>query len=132
MVLVCRSIFCDFGENFLVVDKSEEQLSSCFIQHITKAEEGVVFCYTDTRHNLEDGDFVSFSEVGGMKALNSYKPQEIKVLTPYSFSICDTSKLPAYTGGGIATEYKIPPFTIHFVSSCKAFITINYCNCVIW
>ena len=112
---MCRSLFCDFGKDFVVVDKNGEQPTSCLVQHISRDTEGVVLCNEDTRHDLETGDFVTFSEVAGMSALNEFKPQEVTVLTPYSFSIGDTLQLPEYTGGGIVTEFKAP-VTLQFVS----------------
>ncbi|MBO8619789.1 hypothetical protein INO80_14155, partial [Staphylococcus aureus] len=53
-------------------------------------------------------DFVSFSEVQGMIQLNGCQPMEIKVLGPYTFSICDTSNFSDYIRGGIVSQVKVP------------------------
>lgn len=42
--------------------------------------EGVVTCLDETRHGLEDGDFVTFTEVKGMDGLNNSAPRKVKVL----------------------------------------------------
>lgn len=56
-------VFCDFGPNFKVVDVTGENPVSAMIADITHEHEGVVTCLDDTRHGLEDGDYVTFSEV---------------------------------------------------------------------
>ena len=71
----------------------------------------------ETRHGLEDGDFVTFSEVQGMTELNGCEPRKITVKGPYTFSIGDTSGLGDYKSGGIFTQVKMPKI-IPFVSSC--------------
>lgn len=40
---------------------------------------GVVTCIDDTRHGMEDGDHITFSEVEGMTELNGCSPIKIKV-----------------------------------------------------
>ena len=37
-------------------------------------------CLEETRHGLEDGDFVTFTEIKGMVELNNCKPRKVKVL----------------------------------------------------
>lgn len=37
-------------------------------------------CLDETRHGLEDGDFVTFTEVKGMDGLNNSAPRKVKVL----------------------------------------------------
>lgn len=39
----------------------------------------MVTCLDESRHGLEDGDYVTFSEVQGMTELNGCKPVKIKV-----------------------------------------------------
>ena len=72
-------------------------------------------CLEETRHGLEDGDFVTFSEVKGMEVLNGCEPRKITVKGPYTFSIGDTSDLGDYVSGGIFTQVKMPKI-INFVS----------------
>lgn len=71
-------------------------------------------CLEETRHGLEDGDFVTFSEIKGMEELNGCEPLKISVKGPYTFSIGDTSKLSPYISGGIFTQVKMPKI-INFV-----------------
>lgn len=75
----CRHIFCDFGEEFTVYDTTGENPLSNMIASISKDKEGVVTCLDETRHGMESGDFVTFTEVVGMTEINEAKPREIKV-----------------------------------------------------
>ena len=74
-----------------------------------------MFTLDKARHNLETGDFVTFSEIKGMTDLNSCEPREVKVLGPDRFSIGNTSKMGDYVRGGIVTQVK-KPTTVEFVS----------------
>ena len=56
-------IFCDFGKEFTVVDKNGAQPVTAMIAGITKDVESVVTCLDESRHGLEDGDYVTFTEV---------------------------------------------------------------------
>lgn len=85
------------------------------IASVTKDEQGIVTCLDETRHGMEDGDYVTFSEVQGMTELNACEPRKIKVLGPYTFSIGDTTALSNYIRGGITLQVKMPK-TIQFVS----------------
>lgn len=101
-------VFCDFGNAFTVVDTNGEPTVSAMIADITNDKEGVVTCIDDTRHGMEDGDYVTFSEVQGMTELNNCEPLKIKVLGPYTFSIGDTTGFSKYERGGIAIQVKMP------------------------
>ena len=72
-------------------------------------------CLDETRHGLEDGDFVTFREVQGMEELNDCEPRKVSVKGPYTFSIGDTTGLSEYKTGGIFTQVKMPKI-IDFVS----------------
>ncbi|OLY85617.1 Ubiquitin-activating enzyme E1 1 [Smittium mucronatum] len=98
------SVFNDFGDNFFVEDPTGESSLSGIVASIDNDVNGIVTCLDETRHGLEDGDYVTFSEVKGMESLNGCDPIKIKVWGPYSFSIGDTSKMDKYTGGGIFTQ----------------------------
>ena len=85
-------------------------------------------CLDETRHGLEDGDFVTFREVQGMEELNGCEPRKVSVKGPYTFSIGDTTGLSEYKTGGIFTQVKMPKI-IDFVSFgigllCDALLTI--------
>ena len=101
-------VFCDFGENFIVVDTNGEPPVSAMVASISRDSQGVVACLDDTRHGMEDGDYVTFSEIQGMTELNGCAPRKIKVLGPYTFSIGDTSEFTEYERGGIVTQVKMP------------------------
>ncbi|XP_071816055.1 ubiquitin-like modifier-activating enzyme 1 isoform X2 [Apostichopus japonicus] len=101
-------IFCDFGDEFTVYDKTGEQPLSAMISAISKEAEGIVTCLDESRHGFESGDYVTFSEVQGMTELNSCEPRKIKVIGPYTFSVGDTTGLSDYKRGGIVTQVNMP------------------------
>lgn len=74
----------------------------------------MVTCLDETRHGLEDGDFVTFAEVKGMEGLNACEPRKISVKGPYTFTIGDTTGLENYVSGGIFTQVKMPKI-VNFV-----------------
>lgn len=101
-------IFNDFGKNFTVGDPNGEEPISGIVADID--EDGLVSALDETRHGLEDGDFVTFTEVKGMDGLNNSAPRKVIVKGPYTFSIGDVSDLGSYQGGGIFTQVKMPKF----------------------
>ncbi|GLB33533.1 putative ubiquitin activating enzyme [Lyophyllum shimeji] len=102
------SAFNDFGPKFTCVDPTGEQPLTGMIVSVEKDQEGLVTCLDETRHGLEDGDFVTFSEVQGMTELNGCEPRKVTVKGPYTFSIGDTSSFGTYKTGGIFTQIKMP------------------------
>lgn len=68
----------------------------------------MVSALDETRHGLEDGNFVTFTEVKGMEKLNNSEPRKITVKGPFTFSIGDVSGLGQYQRGGLYTQVKMP------------------------
>uniref|UniRef100_A0A1X7VSA6 E1 ubiquitin-activating enzyme n=1 Tax=Amphimedon queenslandica TaxID=400682 RepID=A0A1X7VSA6_AMPQE len=101
-------VFCDFGKGFVVSDSDGENPVCVLVSSITKEEEGVVTCSDETRHNLMDGDYVTFNEIQGMVELNGCLGRKIKVIDSYSFSIGDTRSFSDYVRGGVAIQVKTP------------------------
>lgn len=101
-------MFNDFGKNFTVGDATGEEPVSGIVAAID--EEGLVSALDETRHGLEDGDYVTFSEIKGMEALNNADPRKVTVKGPYTFSIGDVSGLGTYHSGGLYTQVKMPKF----------------------
>ncbi|XP_014675916.1 PREDICTED: ubiquitin-like modifier-activating enzyme 6 [Priapulus caudatus] len=110
------SIFCDFGDEFEVIDKNGEEPKEVFVANISKGKSGLVTCLENGMHGFESGNIVTFKEVGGMEKVNG-KQFVINVASPYSFSIGDTAGdvFQPYTTGGIAVEVKVPQ-TVKFRS----------------
>ncbi|XP_043227198.1 ubiquitin-like modifier-activating enzyme 1 isoform X2 [Amphibalanus amphitrite] len=104
-------VFCDFGAEFTVRDATGESAQTAMVAGITR--DGTVTCLDETRHGLEDGDLVTFSEVKGMTELNDAKPIKIKVTGPYTFSIGSTEAYSEYVSGGLVTQVK-QPVTVQF------------------
>lgn len=86
-------------------------------------EEGIVTTLDETRHGLEDGDYVTFSEIKGMEGLNGCEPRKIAVKGPYTFSIGDVSGLGSYREGGLFAQVKMPKLLdfVRYLSFSLAF-----------
>jgi ubiquitin-activating enzyme E1 len=78
-------IFVDLGPVFRVEDTDGEPPVSFMVGGVSSAAPGVVATLEDVRHNLEDGAWVTFSEVEGMTQLNGSAPRQIKSTGPYTF-----------------------------------------------
>ena len=74
-------VFTDFGQQFTVVDTTGEDLVSGIISDIDP--DGLVTALDETRHGLEDGDYVTFSEIEGLEALNNTSPRRVVVKGMY-------------------------------------------------
>ncbi|KAG1727248.1 hypothetical protein EDD22DRAFT_1016752 [Suillus occidentalis] len=90
------SVLNDFGPRFTCVDHAREQCLTGMIVSVEKDKEGLVTCLDESRHGLEDGNFVTFTEVQGMTDLNGCNPRKVIVKGPYTFAIGDTSDLGEY------------------------------------
>lgn len=99
------TVFTDFGKNFACVDPTGENPVGGIVASIDS--DGLVTVLDETRHGLEDGDFVTFSEIEGMDGLNGCDPRKISVKGPYTFSIGDVSGLGEYKRGGLYTQVKM-------------------------
>uniref|UniRef100_A0A8B9CCT3 E1 ubiquitin-activating enzyme n=1 Tax=Anser brachyrhynchus TaxID=132585 RepID=A0A8B9CCT3_9AVES len=104
---ICSRLFCDFGDEFEVLDTTGEEPKEIFISNITQSNPGIVTCLENRPHRLETGQFLTFREVNGMSCLNG-STHQITVVSPYSFSIGDTSDMEPYLHGGIAVQVKTP------------------------
>ena len=72
----------------------------------------------ETRHGLEDGDYITFSEVKGMELLNGCEPRKISVKGPYTFSIGDVAGLGTYKEGGLYSQVKMPKLLDFVGAAC--------------
>ena len=100
------SIFTDFGDNFAVADATGENPMTGIVADIDA--DGLVSALDETKHGLEDGDFVTFTELQGLEKLNGAEPRKVTVKGPYTFSIGDISALGQYKRGGLYTQVKMP------------------------
>ena len=106
--------FVDFGEAHMVFDKDGEECLSTIITSISNDVKSIVTVNDDKRHGFQDGDWITFHEVEGMTEVND-KKFKIKVISPYSFSIGDTTQFGRYTRQGLAEQVKVP-FPVKFTS----------------
>lgn len=93
-------VFCDFGDEFVVVDTNGEEPLSSMIASVSSDNPGLVTVLDEGRHGLEDGDYVTFAEVKGMEALNASEPRPVVVKGPYTFTIEDTTGYSSTPGTG--------------------------------
>ena len=99
--------FVDFGDHHRIFDATGEECKAVHIAGITQEERGLVCLHEEKRHNLNDGDTVSFREVRGMTEING-KEFKVEIKSPHSFLIGDTRGFIPYETGGIANEIKVP------------------------
>lgn len=111
--------FVDFGDAHMVFDKDGEECLSTIITSISNDAKSVVTVNDDKRHGFQDGDWVTFREVEGMTEVND-KKFKINVISPFSFSIGDTTAFSKYTRQGIAEQVKVP-YPVKFKSLADAF-----------
>ena len=71
------AVFTDFGKGFTVLDPTGEDPVGGIVAGIDA--EGLVTALDETRHGLEDGDHVTFSELEGMEGLNGSEPRKVTV-----------------------------------------------------
>ncbi|ETN83338.1 ubiquitin-activating enzyme E1 [Necator americanus] len=116
-------IFADLGNSFRIDDPNGEQIKEFLIEYVD-AETGDVTTLENQMHGLEDGDYVTFSEVKGMTELNGCAPLKITVkkdaeinfayLEPHVFNIGEAAKnLSQYEEGGRVKQVKVPTFVSH-------------------
>lgn len=104
------TVFADLGTNFTCKDTNGEPPMDGIVVSVTQDKEGLVTTIDEKRHGLQDGDFVTFSEVQGMTELNGIEPRRVTVKGPYTFTIGDTSSIGQYKGGGLFKQVKMPEF----------------------
>mmetsp|Transcript_26964 Transcript_26964/g.56933 ORF Transcript_26964/g.56933 Transcript_26964/m.56933 type:complete len:1065 (+) Transcript_26964:440-3634(+) len=111
---VFGSIFCDFGESFVVSDKDGENPATSQVENILTSNPAVVKVLEDQgRHGLETGDHVTFSKVKGLDGLlssDSNATHEVKVTGPFTFELpgVDASACSEPATQGYITQVKTP------------------------
>ncbi|SCU92951.1 LADA_0G00518g1_1 [Lachancea dasiensis] len=100
------SVFTDFGDEFTVIDPTGEEPLSGIVSDIEP--DGTVTMLDDNRHNLEDGNYVKFSEIEGLEKLNDGSVYKVEVLGPFAFRIGSVKELGTYEKGGVFTQVKMP------------------------
>ncbi|KAH9257809.1 hypothetical protein BASA81_003827 [Batrachochytrium salamandrivorans] len=108
--LVCWA-FCDFGAKFTTTDVNGEEPLSRLVSSLVCKDAGVVHVIVpdDSRHGLEEGDHVIFSELGSKKLATKLPGKVTKVNGPYTFE-CQTSELAVgfESNSGTLTQVKVP------------------------
>lgn len=114
------SAFADFGDAFLVSDTDGEQPHTAIVAGVTAGEKTLVSCVDDERLELEDGDYVLFTEVKGMGELNDGVPRRVSGVKAHSFMLEeDTRGYAPYLQGGMVVQVKQPK-TVAFKSLADA------------
>ena len=106
---VFGSVFCDFGDEFVVSDVDGENVATSMVAHISNDNPAVVTVLEENRHKLQTGDRIHLSEMFGPMDILNGREFTVNVKDPYSFEIdCDGTVLGAYVRGGFVTEVKRP------------------------
>ncbi|XP_072016997.1 ubiquitin-like modifier-activating enzyme 6 [Amphiura filiformis] len=102
-------VFCDFGDEFTIIDPDGFDPISFPIESITKSNESQVTALDRHVHGFKDGDHITFKGVKGMNALNG-TTRQVKVDSPTVLNIGDLSgdEYQPYISGGSVTEVKMP------------------------
>jgi len=101
--------FIDFGYNFKVLEKSNNEPKKYIVNSITNANPGIVNLYDSIdRTDLKNDDYIIFKEIEGMNELNNTSPIKIKIIDDHNIEINDTSKFSNYIFGGIMTKVNKP------------------------
>ena len=94
--------FVDFGDNFKIYEKDNEEPKKFIINSITKGKPGIVTLVNPiNRVFLKDKDYVTFQDINGMTELNNCSPIQIKIIDKYKIEIPDTSNFSNYISSGI-------------------------------
>jgi ubiquitin-activating enzyme E1 len=105
---LCGFTFVDFCDEFIVDDENGEEVSHYVVTGVSKNCPGIVTVDHSKPLSLSHGDYVTFKEILGMTELNESPPRPVRVLSPYTFTIEDTSKFADYVAGGIVDQVKVP------------------------
>lgn len=112
---VFGSVFCDFGDEFVVSDRDGEQPISCMVASVSNTVPPLVTVSDDSRHGLETGDYVTFREIPGFPFLNGCEARKVTVTGPFTFTLDlldDKDKERFENGhpssGGYVTQVKQP------------------------
>ncbi|PNH08804.1 Ubiquitin-activating enzyme E1 2 [Tetrabaena socialis] len=104
---VFARVFTDFGPAFTVYDVNGEEPHAGIVASVSSGCPAMVTCVEDERLEFQDGELVSFSEVSGMRQLNTQGPFKVKNCKAHSFELdVDTSGWGEYTRGGIVVQAK--------------------------
>ncbi|CBY37627.1 unnamed protein product [Oikopleura dioica] len=80
-------VFCDFGASHTVVDKDGAEPKQVLISSVVRdGDSFTVSCHDEVRHELETGEYVSFTEIQGLDGLLN-RDFEIRVTGPFGFTI---------------------------------------------
>ncbi|TKR73072.1 hypothetical protein L596_020427 [Steinernema carpocapsae] len=98
----------DAGKQFQIDDKNGEQCQEFLIEYVDKSS-GDITTFDKSPHNLEDGDYITFTEVKGMTELNGCQPLKVTVKKPDVFTVGEAIKsFTDYEGGGRGKQVKMP------------------------
>ncbi|GLJ26570.1 hypothetical protein SUGI_0515000 [Cryptomeria japonica] len=124
---VFASVFCDFGDHFLVRDDTGTTPFNVVIESITQDFPATVTVVEEQRHGLQDRDAVVFHGIRGMEELNRSLPVAVNVTGSHSFTILvDTRQFGRYTSGGYFHKVKASK-TVKFLPLEEALVAPQFC-----
>ena len=107
-------LFCDFGDNFKVVDEDGESPRRTLVRSIEPNDDSfVVHCEDGEKHDVSKGDIIQFTTKEGDEVSCFWEVE--KVVTPFLFSCCnvgneiyDLKSLESSTITRIKQPHKVP------------------------
>lgn len=124
---VFGSVFCDFGDAFVVSDPDGEPPFTSTVASVLPVAETTLLVTVpdDRRHQLATGDLVTFRDVPGLAHLDGAAPLPVTVTGPYTFTI-PSSRSPSHLdllgSGGVVEQVKSPR-TLRFLPLAHALAT---------
>ena len=104
-------IFSDFGNEHTIYDYDGENPKKYIIKDITNEDKGKIILVEERDNNftLDEGDYILFQNIKGMKELNNNKPRKILNIENNVIYIDENTKnYHKFEGNGDIIEYKFP------------------------
>lgn len=94
-------VFCDFGPAFHVQDVDDNPAAVSQIENVLLENPAVIKVLEDQgRHELQDGDCVTFNRLIGVPGIEQGKEYKVKVTGPFTFEMPDLDLSANVTGDG--------------------------------
>lgn len=85
---LAAKLFCDFGESHTVMDRDGAEPKSVLISSVVReGDQFLVTCHDETRHDLESGDWVKFTEIQEFENFLERDFKIAKITGPFAFVI---------------------------------------------
>lgn len=112
-------IFCDFGKGHLISDADGQQPHTVVVDGVSRDEQAVVFVDASKSGRVEQGEYIKFRDVTGMKELEGIKACKVVKVDPGSSTLTidvDTREFGDFQQGNASAVVVKVPFAADFPS----------------